>query len=93
MSQPVAVSTRPAGLKRAGHDQSPVPAITPRLHAISAVAPRFVHKSVHNTARIRSQRGKEQVQQPACHGREPELVIRIDAVPEWPKSAIPYSPT
>ncbi len=31
MSRPVAVSTRLARLKRAGHDQSPVPAIPPRL--------------------------------------------------------------
>jgi hypothetical protein len=31
MSQPIAVSSRLAGLKHAGHDQSPVPAIAPRL--------------------------------------------------------------
>ena len=31
MSQPVAVSSRLAGLKHAGHDQSPVPAIAPHL--------------------------------------------------------------
>ena len=50
MSQPVAVSSRLAGLKHAGHDQSPVPAIAPH-HAVAAVAPRFVPKSVPNFSR------------------------------------------
>jgi hypothetical protein len=53
MSQPIAVSSRLAGLKHAGHDQSPVPAIAPRSPAISAVAPRFVPKSVPNILRRR----------------------------------------
>ena len=49
MSQPVAVSNRPSGLKRAGHEESPVLGHHAASHAIAAVAPRFVHKSVHNT--------------------------------------------
>ena len=69
MSQSVAFSPNPFRLKRAAHADSPGVGITPNP-TISVIAPCFVHKSVHNAARIRSQRGKEQVQHPVCHGRE-----------------------
>ena len=50
MSQPVAVSSRLPRLKRARHDQFARPSHRAASHPIAAVAARFVHKSVHNTA-------------------------------------------